>query len=285
MFWNLVVAEQSKIFKRKLFWVELAGLLVLMLIQIVSRYQMAASGPSAQVAQLVPGAQQTAVLNSTWPRAFAVILTDLSSTAWLAVIVLAGALVAQEYTWHSLQLWLSHGVPRRLLVLSKAVALVAPVALLVALPLLVGSALAAASSLLLTGGLSVTVADLARLGLGFGAIVYALLPYLGLALLLAIAGRSLIAPLGAGIALALVEFVLFISGNHLAAYLPRGLAASLERFVQGLYVAAVPALDAARLTPQPAMLEPTLAVLVVAIWIVISLGLAMGVLRRQDLTE
>jgi ABC-type transport system involved in multi-copper enzyme maturation permease subunit len=290
MFWPIVRAEQTKIFKRKIFWVELACLLLVSWFQAISRHATALNGASPQVAQIMPDAQQVALRQSTWPLAFASLLNDLDSLIWLVVIVLVGALVAQEYGWHTLQLWLSRGVSRTTLLLAKATALLVPVTLFIAVPFLLGSALTARFSLDLLGGLNLGQVDFSQVALALLRTIYGVLPYAALALLLAVISRSPVAPLGAGIAFALVEIVLLLGGGSaLGAYvrfLPRGLASSLASLNQAVAtVAAEAPARSASLAAQPSLLPPPLAALGVAAWLVVCLGAALLVFRRQDLTE
>jgi MFS family permease len=156
------------------------------------------------------------------------------SLGGILIVVLVGAIMAQEYTWRTLQLWLSRGVPRRTFLTTKF-------GLLLPTLLLVRHAAAGRGA---DNGrfqpdsprphplCAVEWGNLAPLTL---ATAYTLLPYAGLAFFLAVATRSTIVAVGGGLAYTLllegivVQLLTFAGGNwaEIGKYVPAGLAQGL----------------------------------------------------------
>ncbi|MBM4460086.1 MAG: hypothetical protein FJ011_20380 [Chloroflexi bacterium] len=236
MFWRLFLAEEAKITKRTLFWVEVALLIALTLIQLTSNYSTAVGPVMARASESLiqidrEALRARATASATWPTVFAGILANSGQIAWLAVIVLVGALVAQEYNWRTLHVWVGRGVPRLTLLAAKAASLVAPLLVVILLPLLAGSLLAAPFTVSIKGGLDLGQVDFGRLTLSLLATAFGLFPYAALTFLLAVAGRSTVTALGGGVAFVFLNIALTLSGTPVAPYMPFGLMNGLHRLV------------------------------------------------------
>ena len=263
MFWQMVNVEHSKIFKRAILWTELA-LLALIVIAVNGIAFTVLKGGSS-------GADSGIEQFLTWPEA---LIASLSVSAGpnlggLMIIVLVGALMAQEYTWGTLQMWISRGIPRPLFLGAKFTAILLPALLLVLTPLIVGALVSAVFSLILLGGIPFAQVTWGQLGLDTILYTYSLLPYAGLAFLLAVASRSTVVSIGGGLGGIWAQ---------IGTYLPGGLAMGLLSLNSGLTVEVgdSPGL----VTP---FLEPGPAAVGIGLYIVLFVVVSILIFRRQDL--
>jgi ABC-type transport system involved in multi-copper enzyme maturation permease subunit len=285
MLGQLVLAEEKKLWKRTLFWVEVSLLILLIVLQLVSNYGTAVSPPRASSGMVMvdhEAMRARAVAASTWPLSFAAILSNVGPIAILAVIVLVGALVAQEYNWRALHVWLSRGVPRVTFIAAKVAALVLPLLVIVLIPLIVGGLLTVPFTLSVKGTLDLTQINWTQLLMGSLLTAYALLPYAMIALLLAVAGRSPVVAIGGGVALVVVDIGLCLSGTAVGSYVPFGLMRSLQALNAGIASQAAAPVDG---LGTAGTLPPAAAVIGVAIWTLVCLVAAAVILWRQDLTD
>src|SRR5690349_7771477 len=120
MFASMLQVEGTKLFRRKLLWVEAAIIAVLIGIILVAMIGISsASGiPDAD------RAEATTVL--LWPAGIMMggSLAASSQMGALLILVLVSALVTQEYGWGTLALLLSRGVSRPVALISKLVIMV-----------------------------------------------------------------------------------------------------------------------------------------------------------------
>jgi ABC-type transport system involved in multi-copper enzyme maturation permease subunit len=138
---------------------------------------------------------------------------------------LAGAAMGQEYQWRTLPLWLARGARRGPLLAARFVAALPALVLVAAVPLTVGLAFSLGD---LEAALRASHLTVPTLWLAVVATVFAALPYLALALGLAVLRRSAVAPVVGVLLLALlVEPVVGQLAPRLGAYLPAALAANL----------------------------------------------------------
>src|SRR5512134_2513977 len=105
MFWQMITIEQSKITRRTMLWVELALLaigIVVLHLALYGALQAGDMGGEAMQAELVEQMEQTLV----WPAGLdsAVDFAAGPNLGGILIIILVGAVVAQEYTWRTLQL-------------------------------------------------------------------------------------------------------------------------------------------------------------------------------------
>jgi hypothetical protein len=105
MFWQTASIEQYKIFKRSVLWVEL-GLLTLA-IGAMSVFIYSASRTAGSSVGLSQGASTALTRLVTWPGA---LLNSLNIAAGnnvggMMIIILVGAVAAQEYRWRTVSLW------------------------------------------------------------------------------------------------------------------------------------------------------------------------------------
>lgn len=289
MFWNMFRIEQSKLFKRRLFWIELA-LLALLIVSIYAILYAVRFDAGTT-------AESLADIDSylTWPDSLISILSVASGNnlGGLIIVVLVGAMVAQEHTWNTISLWLSHGTPRPVLIGAKFAAMFLAVLLVALATLLVGGTISAILTIIIRGGLEPSMIDFGQLVLSVLRTAYTLLPYGGLAFFLAIATRSTLVTLGGSL-----TYTLFIEGivvqllslfsstvALIGQYLPNMLAQSVMTLNEAVAIGGVElqvGAEGAVLTQQ--LLEPGTAALIIGIYTLVFLGLSLWVFQRQDLT-
>jgi ABC-type transport system involved in multi-copper enzyme maturation permease subunit len=269
-----------------MFWIELALLALLAAGLYAGIYAVFQLKPMDSGEALPPEALAQLRASLVWPTALVDALGFAGATGLgnLLVIALVGAVTAQEYTWRTMPLWLSHGVSRSALLGAKFGALLLPTLLVVLTPLVASGVLTAFFSLQLDGSLNLSRLDLGHLALSTLRTAYTLLPYAAFAFLLAVLTRSTVATIGGGLAYALIlegllSQILSLAGGwaaRLVQYLPNGLSAALLTLNQasmntGMQVAA-------------SGITPEVAALGLGLYTLVLLGLAVIAFRQQDLT-
>lgn len=278
MFWNLLHMESDKLFRRRMFWTGLIiALLPGMIFFFVSFYV----------------ARQTIVPSFViWPGGIASMMAwanGYSGGTGYAVYLLAvvlGLVTAQEYSWRTMQLWLSNGVPRPLLLGAKFVlALVATLITSLAF-FLVGTILSLIFAYQLHGSVNVQGGEVAVALLSTLRTAYGMLPYVALAFLLIAVFRIPAAVGGVPLFMLAVElplsFILPALGSgfaHVAQYLPIGLAQAMSR--QNYIDAHLPV----QAVGGGGQVSPLMATIVIAIYTLALFGIAQWMFRRQDLAN
>ncbi len=263
MFLNVLRAQQAKTIRSGVFWVEaslLAAVTALLAVLTNTISELSSDAPVTMAGQLGEMLEQTGT----------------STMGHVLAIVLAGAIMAHEYNWRSLHLWLSRGVSRSTFLWAKFASLLLPIGLFFLITAAVAGPIAAVFTQAehgTVGPLAGEIAGLARTAfLG----MYAVVPYAALALFLAVAGRSMLVAVGGGLGVTLLAEILLVQigsmiggwAADMVAYLPNALApAVLGMEIEGPY------------TP----LEPSVAALLIAAYTMVFLVAATVLFRRQDL--
>lgn len=269
MFWKMVRVEQSKLFKRQMFWVELLMMAGAALFGLTVLYL------AAKQEGLTPELEMTLLPNGPLS---AMSLAETNRLGGLVMVILVGAFTAQEYSWRTVHLWLSQGLPRTSFLLAKFVALLLPALLFVMAPLLMGTLLSALLTYYELGTLNGREIEIGRLLLDLLLTSYTLLPYAALTFFLAVISRSTVVAVGGGLAYLMLfeQILLFLlgllgeRGQALAPYLPLLLAQSLLADQSGVLA--------------PGMLPPIEAAFWLGTFVVGLLTLTVIVFQRQDLT-
>ena len=199
MFWKIVAVENSKIFRRKLFWVELVLLAVIVLGLLLALFITIETNRNGVG---LPSAERSMMLETiTWPDALPNVLRLIGwdGIGPMFLVVLVGAVTAQEYTWRTLQLWLICGISRQLLLIAKFAALLLAGMVFIFAAFIVGSAATGIFSMLINGSLQLDMLDIPQVAFGFLRTVYTLLPYGALTFSLAIASRLTVMAISFGL--------------------------------------------------------------------------------------
>lgn len=281
MLWNVIYNEHTKIFKRRMFWVEL-GLMALLVLGFQFTLYAILRGTAIPAEERMLFTQMI-----TWPNGLVNILSYSGGNALggLFLTILVGAVTAQEYTWRTLQLWLSRGIPRLHLGIGKFVALLLPALLIVLTAVVTGGVFTAIFSAQSNGSLHLDQTDFLHLGLSILRTTYTLLPYGAFTFLLAVASRSTVVAISGGLAyVLLIENILTqVLGlfdeplSQLAGFLPGSMAKSLMSLnqVSGGVASSV----------VPGFLTSMNAAIGIGVWTLFFLALSQVIFHRQDLSE
>jgi ABC-type transport system involved in multi-copper enzyme maturation permease subunit len=291
MFLNILSIENTKILKRRMLWIEL-GILATLLIVLYGIVYAAMQANTSQ--QEVPAEARTVLREIIiWPGALlnALSFAGGNNLGGLLLIVLVGTVTAQEYTWRTMHLWLSRGIPRSTLLGAKFTSLLLPALLIVVTPLVFGGGITAIFSLAMDGNLHLDQLNFGNLLLSAVRTTYTLLPYAALTFLLAIVTRSTAAAIGIGLAYSLLvegvasQIFILIGGifRDLIVYLPGSLAEGLLKLNQSAMSGHV--VIGSQEVPTIKYLAPVPSVIGIALWTLFFLVLAVWAFRRQDLTE
>lgn len=279
MFWNILRMESNKVFRRRLLWIGLVIVLAITVSLFLVFFNVDHSASGARY-WVWPGGLTSAL-------AFANGYSPGYGYAAYLLAVVAGMVTAQEYSWRTMQLWLSHGVPRPLLLLAKFALALAAVLLVVLAFMLVGALVSIILTYQAHGGSNINALDVGALLLSYLRTCYGLLPYVSLTFLLVIVSRS------AAVAISgVVLFILAIEpllteilprlGNgyaQAAQLLPSGLAQAMN---QQNYTAAhliMPTFVSA------GQANPVVAAICIAVYTLVLCGIALWVFQRQNLTN
>lgn len=286
MLLSLFRIESFKLYRQAVLWVSLALLAALIIFIYASIFLV----QLAPLPDMPDEARSQLRAFLTWPQAW-ITATGFASgngLGGLVMIVLVGVVVAQEYASGVLSQWLVQGAPRRWLLLAKLGALFSAIAVVALVPILAGGLLSGFFTICLSGSLNLEAIDFVQLAISPLRSAYTLLPYIALAIALAVFSRSVVATIGGGLAYALlleaVASQLFsLAGGplaRLASFAPNMLAASLINLNQA--ISRSPATAASGM-PKQVLLPPGQAAGFIALYTIILLGLAVWRFQHQDL--
>lgn len=283
MFARMFQIENTKLFKSRLFWVELV---------ILMGFVVLFFGGMFALSQVLPDEALETQLASTiyWPASLntAMGLASSGGLGGLLIMVLTSVLVAQGYGHRTFSLWLGRGMPRPVALLAQFAALTLAAALLVATATVVGGLASALVTLAGEGSLSFDAVNYAQLGLSILRTAFTLLPYVALTMLFAVLTRSAAGTLGLSVGYSLLiesvltQILLFTGevGQAVVKFVPAVLAQSVNSLNGGTLVT----VTVNGQSPQMPMLDPTPAAIGLALYTLVFLGLAVWQFRRQDLT-
>lgn len=277
MFWHILRMESAKVFGRRLLWIGLVFAIAPMVFAFIGLFNL---DHSTARYWLWPGGLTSAL-------AFANGYSPGYGYAAYLIAVVVGVVTAQEYSWRTMQLWLSHGIPRPLLLLAKFVLALASVLLIVLAFLLVGSVVAIILTLLSHGAAQSDPIDIGALLLSYLRTCYGILPYVALTFLLVVATRSAAVAIG-GLVLFMLAIELPLTAllpllgkgfAQAAQFLPAGLAQSMN---QQNYTAAHLTVTTFVSAGRP---DPLIAALCIAAYTLVLLSVSLWIFRRQNLTN
>jgi ABC-type transport system involved in multi-copper enzyme maturation permease subunit len=285
MFWKILANENTKILKRRLFWVEIALVALIVLGILLALYITVETNRNGTG---LPSEERLMLLETiTWPGA---LVNVLRLTGWdgfgpLFLIVLVGAVTAQEYTWRTLHLWLARGISRPILAIAKLTALLLAAMLIVLTALGTGGAITAIISTLINGSLHLGQLDLQHLFFSILGTTFTLLPYGALTFLLAVASRSAVVAISGGLAYtllleSLIMQVIGLLGERLSQmvyYLPGSLANNLLTLNNATLA------DGS--SSNLGLITPFQAAIGIGAWTLLFLGLSLWIFQKQDLAE
>ena len=294
MFVNAFRIEQSKLVRRKLLWVELVVLAVLVILMNVMFY--VATQTDTPDPHGGPGGPVSVVVEEmiVWPNGLlqAIQLAAGNGFGGLLLIIVVGSITAQEYTWRTLHLWLSHGLSRITLLAAKFAIIMLVALILVLTATLVGAVVTGILTVQLQGSLNINQVDWGQVVQNFVYTAYTMLPYAALTFMLAIITRSTVAAVGIGIAYTLlleglvVGLLSLFSGTvgKIAQYLPVNLTQSLLNSANPTGAAAAGGMSFNGQPFAPQLLDPLPSAIGIALYTAAFVGIAIWSFRRQDMT-
>ncbi|NPA06641.1 MAG: ABC transporter permease subunit [Chloroflexi bacterium] len=285
MIMHLFATEWRKLTGRALYWAEL-GVLALLVVGLYTALIVVVQQPASD---MPPEALNEIRASLRWPEGVlnALSFANGGEMGGLFAVILAAAMVAQEYRWRTVHLWLSRGVARPMYLTAKAAMLALAQLGFVLTALLLGGLITGIYTWHSTGGLPWDSLPWAALGKGILLTWLTLLPYAALAFALAVVTRSTLAAMGVGVGYSVlienlaVEVLLLASPQtaRVARYLPsllaKGVLAGLHQSGQVNVGLAVDA--------DVALLNPIHAALLLGLYSLIGFGLALAVFQRQDI--
>jgi ABC-type transport system involved in multi-copper enzyme maturation permease subunit len=197
--------------------------------------------------------------------------------------IITTLMISQEYSWRTMQLWLSRGASRPLLLTAKfALALLCLLVTGIAFSL-VGSMVALIQAYQLNGGVTIQGSEIGVVLLNTLRTTYGVLPYVALAFLLAVAGRSLMTVIALPLYMIVIElplniFLPMFGMGKLVSYLPVGLAQTLN---YQNYVTAH--MNTQGLSGSEG--DPSVALILIPVYTVVFFGAALWIFQRQDLNS
>lgn len=279
MFWNILRMESDKVFRRRLLWVGLPIAIVPMVIAFIAFFSVDHSAAFARY-WVWPGGLTSAL-------AFADGYSPGYGYAAYLLAVVVGVVTAQEYSWRTMQLWLSHGIPRPMLLLAKFVLALAAVMLTTLAFLLAGGLISIVLTFQPHGATNGSTLDLAALVLSYLRTCYGMLPYVALTFLLVVISRSAAVAI-TGLILFMLAIELPLTGllpllgkgfARVAQFLPAGLAQAMNE--QNYSVAHLP------VTTLVSAGHPSqaLAAVCIAAYTLVLGGISLWLFQRQNLTN
>jgi ABC-type transport system involved in multi-copper enzyme maturation permease subunit len=285
MLWNLYSNENTKLFRRALYWVGLAVLLVMGL--AIYGFLYAAVQIPALSGNLPPEQIASFKVMLTWPASFySALQLSWSSigVGGLLAFLLVGVVMAQEYPWRTVNLTVGHGTPRTLILAAKLLSIFTALAGWMAILMLSVGAFTAFTTGQMGGSLDLGSVNIGHLGMSMLRQLLALTPYVALAFCLAVATRSAVAAIGIVAGSALIVEPLFVQLNMVtggglsgvAAYLPMMLSQSLLKANE---------LAATGMLSAGGGMTPETAAAAIAICTGVFILSAFVIFRRQDLSS
>ncbi len=289
MLWPLLRIEARKLAGRALLWVILALLAFLV---IALNVALIAALAQSNLEGVPPTVLASLRASLQWPQSVLMALTFANGgeLGGLFVAVLVGALVAQEYTWHTVHLWLSRGVKREAYLLAKFGVIVAALLLLVLVALLAGSVTTGIYTWQATGRLPWHAVPWGHVVAGIFETTLTLLPYAALTFAVAVLSRSSMVAVGVGLGYSLLvenlaaEVLMLVSPTvaRVVRFLPGLLSKSVMRAVSPSETALM--MSPTQTTAPPPLLSPGWAAVLLLGYTALGLGVAWWAFRKQDIS-
>ena len=282
---SMLTIERKKLMKQNIFWIALSALAMI----IILIYGVIFAVQYLPVPDMPPEAKAQLVSFLTWPEALINALGFASGNGLggLLTILLASIIVTQEYTHKTYQLWLGKGISRIKVITSKFIVLLMAVFWVVLIPVVIGGLISAGINLLLYGTIPFSSVNFVQLGLSLLRTILTLLPYITMAIFLAVISRSTIITLGLGLAYALLiegvfsQLISLIGGlpAKIIQFSPNMLAASITQLNTAIARGPLPTKPELEL----ALVDPATASICILGYSVLFLSLAVIIFRRQDI--
>ncbi len=285
MLWNLYVNENTKLFRRALYWV---GLAVLLGMGMAIFGMLFAAVKIPAISKTIPPEQIVMFKGMlAWPASFyAALQLNWSSISLggLLAFLLVGVVTAQEYPWRTLNLTVGHGTPRARVLAAKLLSVFTALAGWMLFLMLAVGAFTAFTSWQFAEGPDLASMNFGHLGMSMLRQLLALTPYVALTFCLAVATRSAVAAIGvvAGFSLIVEPLIIQVASlmggalSGVTAYLPMMLSQTLLKANES---------GAAGMIGAGGGMTPETAAAAIAVYAGVFLLSAFVIFRRQDLSS
>ena len=290
MYFQLVRIEQQKLMQGRLFWIEISLFVIAVLLTFGGIYfamTQFEAGNANNGEGLVIEADSVQEIEDQllWPSGINNTFTVTKGLGAFLLIILVGTMVAQEYTWRTISVWLSRGVPRPILLFAKLTTILIATLCLVGTAVFIGIVISGSFSLGLQGALPFSTINWGMVGLNLLMASFSLLPYAIITFFIATVTRSAIASIGSGLAyVTLIEPLLLqllpLLGRRwetAVQYLPGSISRPFD-----LYLTQINANAAPLVIPEP-LLSMETAVFVTLLYLIVFTGASLLFFQRQDL--
>ena len=272
---QLLGVELFKIRKRLMTWILLAVFVGFIILDFMFSYLAVTSLRNDEGFAFLKNALQ-------FPEAFTMAFSVTQSIGIMLLIILAAALVGNEYGWGTVNQVISRQGKRGSYISAKVVALIITTLFLVLIGLIVGTLLSIFTTSKLAGGLNwdfFTLSFAGSLIKMFGWTAFTIMVYVLLAMLFATLGRSVIAGIGGAFGYYFIESILVAILDNASGWVHR-----IPDYLIGHNMAALLYIERGghfSTASPPSGLHATIVILVYA---AVFLGLIFYLFRRQDLT-
>ena len=272
---QLLGVELFKIRKRLMTWILLAVFVGFIILDFMFSYLAVTSLRNGEEFAFLKNALQ-------FPEAFTMAFSITQSIGIMMLIILAAALVGNEYGWGTVNQAISRQGKRGSYIGAKVVALIITTLFLVLIGLIVGTLLSIFTTSKLAGGLNwdfFTLSFAGSLIKMFGWTAFTIMAYVLLAMLFATLGRSVVAGIGGAFGYYFIESILVGILDNASGWVHR-----IPDYLIGHNMAALVYIERSghfSTTTPPSGLHATIVILIYA---AVFLGLIFYLFRRQDLT-
>lgn len=289
MFLRLLLVEESKLLKRWLLWILIAIMVGMVFLSIVVPFVLVYREARAVQGPLPPEILDNLRENLPVKAIERAMRMNQLGFGGVLLMIFTGTVVAQEYSWRSLHLWLSRGLSRGTVYLAKAVALLGPIMLMALVPVIFGGLFSLGMSQVmkdLIGDMSVPTVNMANLLMSILREVFTLSYCVTLAYFLTIWSRSQVMAVAGSVLIELMVDSLGYSVlssintgiRKLGGYIPQGLWRSIHLVSRvGTELPEIPHAEGILLETN------TAALLLLSYTVVLLLGAAL-IFRRQELS-
>jgi ABC-type transport system involved in multi-copper enzyme maturation permease subunit len=284
---ELIGIELFKLRKRRMTWILLGVLVAFCCIQFLASYLVVVTAPS----EIPPDVITSLRTNLQFPDAFTMIFSAAQGIGTILLIILTASIVGSEYGWGTVRQTLMRRGDRLSYIGAKVVALIVVILIGLVISLVVGMPLASFTTFKLSGSLSwgfLTPSlawDVVQM---FWRTFFVLMPYLLLAALFAVVGRSALTGIAGGLGYyfgeGIVISIVTQAGGwpaKVADYFLGHNVAAIMSFNQLSQTATNSGIGFGSSTPLPGALHATVAIV---LYCLLFATLSIYLFRRQDLT-
>ena len=277
---DMIKVELTKLRKRRMTWILLGVMVAFYLLSFFGMYAVVQNPPN----RMDPEA--TASLQSflTLPKAANMIFSTAQSIGALLLVILVASAVGNEYGWGTIRQVLTRKGVRYQYILAKVAAYIIYAIIGVVIAVIIGFLFSMITTSLIDGGIDwsfMTASFVGDMFKNYGWTLYAIIPYILLAVTFAVLGRSAMVGVGASLGYWFIEQIavgIFSGAGGNWAKIPHYLIGpNSESLLPGVAMSGpfAPSGDA------PSTLWAVMAVLIYSVAL---LGISLWLFKKRDIT-